>query len=158
VPDYTVTVAQRVTTPLTDDQVDALMDLMGEPAAMSVATDELAITTDATADDPVAALSLVCQLLDSVAAMVGVTLGGVEECEVLTVERQETQLADSDLPDLVGPTEAAELLGIPRQRVGQMQTEDPEFPLPLLQLDDGPQWLRWTMEAFAQAERAGRAS
>ena len=55
--------------------------------------------------------------------------------------------------DPVGPTEAARLLGVSRQRVGQL-VERPDFPAPIARISAGPVWTRASIIAFD--ERWGR--
>lgn len=51
--------------------------------------------------------------------------------------------------DLVGATEAARLLGVSRQRVGQL-VERPDFPAPIARLSAGPVWTRGSIDTFNQ--------
>ena len=55
--------------------------------------------------------------------------------------------------DLVGLTEIAEILGISRQRVGQLAEGD-DFPEPISVLAAGRVWKRTDIEAWAR--RTGR--
>jgi hypothetical protein len=52
--------------------------------------------------------------------------------------------------DLVGAAEAAILLGVSRQRVGQL-AERPDFPAPIARLSAGPVWTHTSIEAFNQS-------
>lgn len=52
--------------------------------------------------------------------------------------------------DLVGAAEAAVLLRVSRQRVGQL-AERPDFPAPIARLSAGPVWTRSSIEAFDQS-------
>jgi hypothetical protein len=52
--------------------------------------------------------------------------------------------------DLVGAAEAAVMLGVSRQRVGQL-AERPDFPAPIARLSAGPVWTRSSIEAFGQS-------
>ncbi len=52
--------------------------------------------------------------------------------------------------DLVGAAEAALLLGVSRQRVGQL-AERADFPAPIARLSAGPVWTRISIEAFDQS-------
>lgn len=54
--------------------------------------------------------------------------------------------------DLVGISEIAEMLGVTRGRVGQMQ-HDPGFPKPLGRPKAGPIWKRQTIERWAKVHR-----
>jgi hypothetical protein len=68
------------------------------------------------------------------------------------------ELARPAYPDLVSGPEAAELLGVSRQRLHQLARSHPHFPEPLYQLRVGPLWIRAGIEAFAQrwARKPGR--
>ena len=52
--------------------------------------------------------------------------------------------------DLVGTSEAAVLLGVSRQRIGQL-AERPDFPAPIARLSAGPVWTRTSIDAFDQS-------
>lgn len=53
-------------------------------------------------------------------------------------------------PMLAGGTEAAEILGVSRQRVHQLATEHPDFPAPVARLSCGSIWLRGEIVWFAR--------
>ena len=55
---------------------------------------------------------------------------------------------------LLGTTEVAALLGLSRQRVHQLATDDPGFPAPAVRLAAGPVWEREAIEGWARS--AGR--
>jgi predicted DNA-binding transcriptional regulator AlpA len=52
--------------------------------------------------------------------------------------------------DLVGAQEIAELLGITRQRVGQLARTDPSFPKPVAEVAAGRIWERDDVERWAR--------
>ena len=52
--------------------------------------------------------------------------------------------------DLVGAAEAALVLGVSRQRVGQL-VERRDFPSPIARLSAGPVWTRASIEAFGHS-------
>jgi hypothetical protein len=58
----------------------------------------------------------------------------------------------------VGSREAAGLLGVTRQRVGQLARDDHAFPRPVTQRSGGPIWYRAGIEAWAAAHRPGPAA
>jgi hypothetical protein len=60
------------------------------------------------------------------------------------------QLAWPNYPDLVSGPEAAELLGVSRQRLHQLAHEHADFPEPLYRLRVGPLWVRSGIEAFGR--------
>lgn len=53
---------------------------------------------------------------------------------------------------LCGTHEAAEILRVSKQRIGQLRS-DPRFPDPLAELACGPIWNRTVIEEFARLER-----
>jgi len=55
---------------------------------------------------------------------------------------------------LVGITEIAAMIGVSRQRVHQLTSEDPTFPAPTAVLSAGGVWERQAIEEWA--ERTGR--
>ena len=71
----------------------------------------------------------------------------------LEVTRQDVLAEDLErpnYPELVSGPEAAELLGVSRQRLYQLATEHRGFPEPLYRLRVGPLWARSAIEAFSQ--------
>lgn len=61
----------------------------------------------------------------------------------LRVRTEEDYARDAEratLPPLVAATDAAELLGVSRQRVHQLARDNPRFPEPVLTLGTGPVW------------------
>ena len=55
------------------------------------------------------------------------------------------------LPPLIGASEAADLLGVTRQRVHQLAAEHPGFPTPLVRVRMGPLWATSAIEGFARS-------
>jgi hypothetical protein len=71
----------------------------------------------------------------------------------LTATRQDVlseELARPNYPDLVSGPEAAEVLGVSRQRLHELAARHRGFPEPLYRLRVGPLWVRSAIEAFAQ--------
>lgn len=60
------------------------------------------------------------------------------------------RMADArpSLPALVSGVEAAAILGVSRQRVHQLTTENSRFPAPIVVLASGKVWLRSEIEEF----------
>jgi hypothetical protein len=52
------------------------------------------------------------------------------------------------VPEIVSAVEAAEILGVSRQRVHQLEDKHPRFPAPLYRLRTGPLWTRAAIEWF----------
>ena len=82
----------------------------------------------------------------------------VVAAEVLTLGEQIRRLDEPAFPELVGLLEAAEILGVSKQRVGQLDKEHAGFPSPLQRLRSGPVWSRHAIEAFDERweRRSGR--
>jgi hypothetical protein len=76
-------------------------------------------------------------------------LPGVEprEVRVQTIEEQERQLAESNVPELLGVAEVAEALQVSKQRVSEL-TSNPNFPAPIAHLRSGPIWQRSALARF----------
>jgi hypothetical protein len=109
--------------------------------------DRVAVTMHVAAVGPVEAIARAHAV---VAAVVTVVLG---LAPVLAVEAQteaeHERLADAPtLPELVGASEVAGMLGVSRQRVHQLR-EHPSFPVPLVEVAMGPLWDARAVQAFA---------
>lgn len=52
------------------------------------------------------------------------------------------------IPDLVGPAEAAEILGVTRPRVWQLDKQTARFPEPVARAAAGSVWARADVEAY----------
>ena len=53
-------------------------------------------------------------------------------------------------PEIVSAVEAAEMLGVSRQRVHQLYADNEQFPTALYHLKTGPLWVKGTIEHFAK--------
>ena len=84
----------------------------------------------------------------------------VVRVDVMTVEDQEAALGEPTFPEILGVTEAAQLLGVSRQRVDQLRADHPDFPAPIVRLASGPVWLRSAIQGFERRwqRRPGRPS
>ena len=81
----------------------------------------------------------------------------VELVEAMTEKRQDRELETSNLPDLVGLAEIAELAGTTRQRVFQM-TANKGFPAAVLELRSGRLWQRPAIESYLEGRQAARVA
>ncbi|MQA84766.1 MAG: hypothetical protein GEV03_09130 [Streptosporangiales bacterium] len=68
------------------------------------------------------------------------------------------RVEEPNYPDVVSTVEAAEILGVSRQRVHQLLASHADFPTPLYELGTGKIWTWSAIEAFAKAwdRRPGR--
>jgi hypothetical protein len=78
--------------------------------------------------------------------------GDVVEADPVAVEAMgEDEYAERALaptvPELVGSVEAADILGVSRQRIHQLRDTE-RFPAPLYELRTGPLWTRQAIEWF----------
>jgi hypothetical protein len=69
--------------------------------------------------------------------------------EVLTGEEADRQLEQSPFPALIGAAEAADILGVTRQRIHQLHHDHPLFPPPVVELRMGPLWTLDSVRGFA---------
>lgn len=75
--------------------------------------------------------------------------------ELLTEEELDRRNAEPIVPDLVGVSEIAEMLGVGRQRAAQLTQRD-DFPSPVAQLKAGPVFLKGQVRGFeARWDRHG---
>ncbi len=90
--------------------------------------------------------------------MTALELGRLLAFEVVAEIEYERRASLPTMPELVGASEAAEILGVSRQRVHQLYRENAMFPAPLVQVAMGPLWDRKAIEAFRRRweRRPGR--
>jgi hypothetical protein len=67
--------------------------------------------------------------------------------DVQTVDEQERQLVESNVPELLGVSEVAEALGVSKQRVAELADSE-SFPAPIVRLRAGPIWERSAIARF----------
>jgi hypothetical protein len=84
------------------------------------------------------------------AAASGLPTGPVTRVEVVREDIRDTELERPTLPELVSGPEAAEILGVSRQRVHQLAHQHPDFPAPAYRLGVGSLWFRAGVERFAR--------
>jgi hypothetical protein len=148
---WTVTIEGRAAAAL---DPEALLEQMAEHHTVVSYRDGLVSTTSTVpARSPIAAFDFVFEALSE--ALGGVKLD-IERVEAMTEERQEQDLEISNLPDLVGLAEIAELAGTTRQRVFQM-TATKGFPAALLELRSGRLWSKPAIENFLEARQERRS-
>jgi hypothetical protein len=146
----------RVTSKIDLDErgLDALsaigQNLAPFDAAVSARGSNLAVDAWAEAPDTATALHQVHTALAEAAAVCGLDTGDIVEQRVRPWADFVAEVDDSSLPALMSGAEAAELLGVSRQRVHQLATEHPAFPDPVYELGVGKLWLRETIETFAR--------
>lgn len=109
------------------------------------------VTVHETGPDPLKAIT---NVRDTV-AIIPLSPVGIETVDE---ETYEAAAFAPTVPEIVSAVEAADILGVSRQRVHQLHRENPRFPAPLYELRTGPLWTRQAIEWFASVweRRPGR--
>jgi len=148
---WTVTLEGRAATALDPESV--LEQLAEHHPAVSYGDGLLSTTVTVDAHSASQAIDLVQELVLSTLGRAKLAL---ERVEAMTEERQERELEISNLPDLVGLAEIAELASTTRQRVFQM-TANKSFPAAVLELRSGRLWNRAAIARYLE-DRENRRS
>lgn len=99
------------------------------------------------APDATSASRKAARLVLNAAKTAGIRAGEVVELEVMEWKRFERWLDTPTFPDLIGSAEAAEILGVSRQRFHEIRrTKD--FPEPLAEVAATPLWVRGAVQNF----------
>ncbi|MGH3826626.1 MAG: hypothetical protein ACRDQX_05560 [Pseudonocardiaceae bacterium] len=87
-----------------------------------------------------------------------IATGQVIGLRVWTTEQFETEALRPDFPPLASAAEAAEILGVSRQRVHQLAASNTRFPVPVARVGTGPLWTVPAIQHFARIweRRPGR--
>ncbi len=109
----------------------------------------LSTTATRRAKSPIEAYDYVHQALNPLTGKLE-----IEFVEVKTTERQNRDLEVSNLPELVGLAEIADMAGTTRQRVFQM-TANRGFPFPVMELRSGRLWNKAAIESYLGNRRPG---
>jgi hypothetical protein len=130
--------------PVSETQLTAWEDLLGDDvtvAAIPAQGTTIAVWVDA--PDPLEAAETVLGMVTPIVTSDPTAVDVVDEDTYLTEADAPT------VPELVSSVEAGEILGVTRQRIGQLATDHPRFPTPLYELRTGPLWTRRAIEWFA---------
>lgn len=89
--------------------------------------------------------------------------GGRDDADLVDVRMVRMQIYEAeavypDIPELASAADAAEILGISRQRVHQLASSNAVFPSPVTRVATGPLWTRSAIEWFDSVwkRKAGR--
>lgn len=136
---------------VSDQLMDDLEEHAGIPTVGPTVWDAM-ITVDAMT--PTDAFHQALKLVTAAADSAGLDAWDIYETRVIRAEALYEEISQPNLPTLVSGPEAAEILGVNRQRVHQLATANPRFPKPLYRLAVGSLWDRRAIEAFdAEWER-----
>jgi hypothetical protein len=136
------------------------MDTELDGAAVGQSDRALSVVLGVHAGSVAEAFELGADLVQAAAERHGIEPGELTEVGIKTHARLEAELDEPNYPDLVSSAEAAEILGVTRQRVHQLHRDHPEFPTPLYELRTGPLWVRAGIEGFGRrwTRKPGRPS
>ncbi|WP_134667864.1 hypothetical protein [Amycolatopsis sp. CFH S0078] len=113
---------------------------------------EATVTLDVENHDTAVAAAL--PLVLERAEKAGLQIQPIVRVNAVREDVRDAELEKPNLPALVSGPEAAEILGVNRQRVHQLATQNPRFPKPLYRLAVGSLWDRRAIEQFdAEWER-----
>ncbi|MGH4011074.1 MAG: hypothetical protein ACRDTH_23430 [Pseudonocardiaceae bacterium] len=106
--------------------------------------------------DMIAAAQGAAQLIHTVLGKA--VTGPVIDLRVCTPEQFEAEALRHDFPPLASAADAAEILGVSRQRVHQLAASNTRFPAPVARVGTGPLWTVPAIEHFARIweRRPGR--
>ena len=141
------------------DAIDDLLALLQQhDGAVSAGGGRWSARIAVEAVDAPAAVEVAGPIVFDLAAKTSVPLWPVIRLEVVTFEELEAELDRPQIPELLGSAELQDLLGVTRQRLGQLRKEKANFPKPLLELAAGPVWARSAIDAFLETweRKSGR--
>lgn len=84
-----------------------------------------------------------------------VPLGQPTQLRVLPADEHDAEISRPPAQELIGYTEAGEILRVSPQRARQLATERTDFPAPVATPAMGPIYTRASVEAFAKLPRKG---
>ncbi|MGW7288967.1 hypothetical protein ACWGH4_26185 [Streptomyces sp. NPDC054847] len=145
-------------TEITDEAIDVLHDYLADrdPAVGASPNGNTAVRIFVEAGTARQAIDSALKDVTAAAkeADISATVLGVD---LVTEEELDRRLAEPSVPDLVGVSEIAEMLGVVRQRAAQLVQRD-DFPPAVAHLKSGPVFVRGQVEAFEKRwdRRSGR--
>ena len=130
---------------------DALAAAGSEGTIAAASGRRFTVTIEAPAAHPAGALDAVTALLTAARALAPLGTPRLLAVEVTDAQEYARRADAPILPPLIGASEAADLLGVTRQRVHQLAADHPRFPTPLVQVRMGPLWVETAIAAFARS-------
>ncbi len=152
---YAVTIEAWGTPPASDDAssdlLDALAKLGAEGPAVTIGglAGGAGCTISVRAPSMEAAGDRAAQLFRAACKEASITIEGIALLEVMDEEYQERWLEEPGI-ELAGVSEIAELLGVSRQRIRELRTQE-GFPAPLAELKSGPVWSLASLDLFRRS-------
>lgn len=145
--EWTVTIEGRPAKVV--DPEDILDELAEFSPAVQFGDGLLSTTATRRANSPIEAYDYIYEALNPLTGKLEIEL-----VEIKTTERQDRDLEVSNLPELVGLAEIADIAGTTRQRVFQM-TANRGFPFPVMELRSGRLWNKAAVRNYLEKRRPG---
>lgn len=144
-----------------EDRIGDLLDVLHEHAAVTSGARNgrrYGARFCVTGENPVSAVGEALRVFREAAERVGLPPWPAVEVQLQTMAELERQNRLPTLPEMVGVSEVAELLGVTRQRASAL-ARSPSFPHPIVELKSGPIWDRGAVDRFVEtwARRPGRS-
>lgn len=127
-----------------DESEDLLEALLPYSPAIGIDGAQLAVEAP-TAD---AAIRVALKATRAALLAAGMVRHRIVGLVAMTWEQFEYELEQPDLPQLLGLAEIGKMLGVSRQRVGQL-AQTPTFPAPAAKLATGPVWTLPAVERWS---------
>lgn len=143
---------------LTEEHADAVMDALARYApAVSYAPRAMSVRFCVRASGPQRATDAGHRLLQSALNKAGISGARIIEVEVQEIAGLDRSVKESNVPDLLGVTELAQVLKVTKQRASELAAS-PGFPKPIATLASGPVWKKSTVARHIGhwARRPGR--
>ena len=145
--EWTVTIEGRPAKVV--DPEDILDELAEFSPAVQFGNGLLSTTATRRANSPIEAYDYIYEVLNPLTGKLEIEL-----VEIKATQRQDRDLEVSNLPELVGLAEIADMAGTTRQRVFQM-TANRGFPFPVMELRSGRLWNKAAIESYLGNRRPG---
>ena len=149
---WTVRIVVATDEPVTDAVLDRIADLSDEHDATVARHRDSAgvvmtfeVEHEAAVDAAIRARTLALNVVNTAS-----TAEDVVDLRVCTPELYEAEALRPDTPELLAASDVGEVLGVSRQRVHQLATDNARFPAPYVRLGSGPIWTRPAIEHFAK--------
>lgn len=149
---YAVIIETVTDRDLTEDQVDTIALTASGSAAYNSAGRSLRLVLRCDAPTMPDAIAEALGMADRAARAAGFAYSERDELRVLPHARLESETFRPSVPraGLAGTAEAAEILGVTRQRIAEIRKTHAGFPQPVEELSATPVWDRAQVEQFAR--------
>lgn len=149
---WVVTIDLQLSRPLTEDELDQLVDqLVDHNAAVSLGQDDalLGVILDAESGTYASAAKKALATVRAALPVQATSRATLQKVKIQTLEDQERELREPVIPDLVGYAEIAKIADVTRQRARQFESI-PDFPAAVVETAAGPLRVRAAVEEWAK--------